>query len=1102
MAPFRLLRGFWSRLGLQARLTLGVGGVLLAVFVAGQGVATARLARDYRADLEREARRTVETLTLGVALYAATGDVEGIRALFRETAALPGVRRLAWTSAGGLLSVAAAGESAEPRAPLWFRRWVDLPAGTLGVPATLAGNHYGTLEIAFDATSWENRLWREVQLETGMALLTLAGLFFAIALLLRVELRTLARLPEVARRLARGDPGIAGEADARLAPEIRALFHALGQVADELQAALRSMARQQRELAEQLGFARELLHAIPIPVYFKDRQGAYQGVNPAWETFFGRAAHTMVGRPVADLYPDAPAVAAIHAAKDAELWGCEGPQIYEIDLPAAAGCRHCLYTKAVYRDADGQPAGIIGAILDLTELRETQRELERIRQAVESATDAIAVCDLQGRALFVNRAFTAFTGRDREAVNGLGGVAATLANPRLKHEVCPEVQAGRSWTGELAVVGRGGEPVPVLLRASPVCGPDGGQIGLMVAISDLSRLKRAEALTHRLGRILDDSLNEIYTFDAETLRFTQVNRGARRNLGYSEAELQAMTPLDIKPEYDSARFEALLAPLLEGRRDRVRFETLHRRRDGSEYPVKITLEYFPKERPPVFVAVAEDITERRAAEAALRRSEEKYRALVEANNDWLWEVDANGVYTYASPRVKDILGYAPEEVVGRRPFDFMPPDEARRVSSVFAELAAARKPLVMLENVNLHRDGRRVVLETSGLPVFDEAGRYCGYRGIDRDVTARRLAQEALWESEARFENMTANVPGMVFQCQAGPEGDVVFRYVSEGAWALCGEAPQALLEDGKRFLAHMPEADRLHFRQTLDESRRNFGGWNWEGRLELAGDVRWVSWRASPRLLNDGLLVWDGMAANVTDMKAAQLALERSRQELQALSAYLQTVREEEKARIAREIHDELGGTLTALKMDAYWIARRLPAGMDELQAKLATMLGLVDGAVQTTRRICTELRPTVLDDLGLAAAIEWQVAEFEKRTGIACRLERPSEDVAVRGEMAVALFRILQESLTNVARHAHASRVDVACRVTPEHVLLTVEDDGCGMPSHAMEAGHSHGLRGIRERVRHFGGHLTLAGAPGQGTRIVVQLPVQDTTVEAGET
>lgn len=1085
---FGLSRPARRPLGLRGRLTLTVGLLLLGAAVAFQGATTYRTAAAFREDLAHEVDTTLDALTVGVALHAENGDLAGIRRLLHQAVARPSLRKAAWAPPGGETPILEIGRPVQAGVPAWFRAVLNLPAMRVSRPLHLTGTDHGTITAVFDPAPREARLWRETKNQATLTAVVFLALFGAIGVVLRANLAASTRLP--AGRFTAGDrePGDAGPS----AQTAEALAGGLDQVAGEAQTMLRGTREDRCALGEQLHFRQELLNAIPIPVFYKDRSGAYLGVNREWEAFFGRTAESVVGRPVADLYPGHPEIARQHHAMDDALWNQPGVQTYEIDLPAACGAvRRARYTKAVYRRADGSVGGLVGTIIDVTDLRRAEAETVRIRQAMESASDAIVLCDLDGAATFLNPAFTALTGHALDEVNRRGGLAGVLGGP-LSEEICPRVKAGGSWEGELVISDRNGRSVPVFMRANAVEDHDGRPIGLMGVMTDVTERKRAEAVIHRFGRILDQSLNEIYVFDARTLKFTQVNLGARSNLGYSLEELQEMTPMDIKPGFDRPAFEALLAPLREGAVDILRFETVHRRRNGTDYPVQISLQLFRAETPELFVAVVEDFGERQRAEQALRRNEEKYRALVEATNDWLWEIDTAGVYTYASPRVRDILGYEPEEIVGRRPADFMTPEEARRVAHLFAELAAERRPLTLLENINLHKNGREVVLETSGLPIFDDAGNWQGYRGIDRDVTLRWRAEEAYCESEMRFRSMAGNVPGMVFQFVLQAGGARAFRFASDGALALCGEPPQALLDDAQKFLSLLLAEDRERFLAGLGESARDLTAWNWEGRLLAGGGEKWINWRASPRLLGDGTVLWDGVAVNITETKSIQAALEQSRIQLQALSDYLQTAREEEKAHIAREIHDELGGTLTALKMDAYWLAKKLPPEFDALQAKLAGMLAMMDGAVQTTRRICTELRPTVLDDLGLLAAIEWQVAEFEKRMAIECVFHRPAQDARLSEGMAVALFRILQESLTNVARHAKASQVCVLYQATDTHVCLAVEDNGCGISPSAMEAGHSHGLRGIRERVRRFGGDIDILGEPGKGTGILVQLPI----------
>ena len=223
---------------------------------------------------------------------------------------------------------------------------------------------------------------------------------------------------------------------------------------------------------------------------------------------------------------------------------------------------------------------------------------------------------------------------------------------------------------------------------------------------------------------------------------------------------------------------------------------------------------------------------------------------------------------------------------------------------------------------------------------------------------------------------------------------------------------------------------------------------------------------------------------------------------QLRNLSTHLQNVREEEKASIAREIHDDLGGTLTAIKMEIYWLARGLPAGKESapLFERVGSMSQLLDNAVGVTRRIITELRPTILDDLGLLAAIEWHAAQFHKRTGIACRVNCVGDKGNLDKQRSIALFRIFQEALTNVAQHSGASRVEVEFHHGDEEVALSVSDDGCGMPGGHVIAADSYGIRGMFERVGQLGGKIRFDNTPGSGLNVAVVLPLSANHQEEG--
>jgi PAS domain S-box-containing protein len=217
------------------------------------------------------------------------------------------------------------------------------------------------------------------------------------------------------------------------------------------------------------------------------------------------------------------------------------------------------------------------------------------------------------------------------------------------------------------------------------------------------------------------------------------------------------------------------------------------------------------------------------------------------------------------------------------------------------------------------------------------------------------------------------------------------------------------------------------------------------------------------------------------------------TRELLRGLASHQQAAREEERTRMAREIHDEFGQALTALKMDSVWLAKRLLKSQAVLRQKVDSMLELIDGTIQMVRRIATELRPGLLDDLGLAAAIEWQAQDFAERTGIQCGLRLSDANIAYDRDLATAVFRILQETLTNVIRHAEATQICVELDDRPDELVLIVQDNGKGITQSQISDHTSLGLIGMRERARFWGGDVKFQGEPGQGTTVTVRIPRQ---------
>lgn len=263
------------------------------------------------------------------------------------------------------------------------------------------------------------------------------------------------------------------------------------------------------------------------------------------------------------------------------------------------------------------------------------------------------------------------------------------------------------------------------------------------------------------------------------------------------------------------------------------------------------------------------------------------------------------------------------------------------------------------------------------------------------------------------------------------------------------------------------------------------------------------VSYIATPMMENGKIMAVVTAFQDITRRKEAERNLKVSRRQLRELSNFLQTVREEDRTRIAREMHDELGQALTALKMDVAWMLSRIDEEQEPLVGKAENMMALIDSTVDSVRRIAANLRPGLLDDLGLAAAVEWLVDEFRKRTQIGCELHMSHEEFDSAPDLCTTVFRLLQEATTNVARHAHASHVKVTLDDTGDAIELQVEDDGQGFDPQARLGSRkkSFGLLGMRERVTALGGSIELTSQPGHGTRLWVSLPKVMETMERDE-
>ena len=366
-----------------------------------------------------------------------------------------------------------------------------------------------------------------------------------------------------------------------------------------------------------------------------------------------------------------------------------------------------------------------------------------------------------------------------------------------------------------------------------------------------------------------------------------------------------------------------------------------------------------------------------------------------------------------------------------------------------------------------------------------------------RNRRERRQALATLQESEARLRSLAASTPGVIFQMRSCAARGLRFTYASEACEMLLGLSPDELMAETMRFSSLLLEADREPFADAVEVSAREGAKLNWEGRiLTPQHDVKWINLRASLRAQDDGKPFWEGVMWNITHSKRVEEELRASQQQLAALSAHLQHVKEEERERIARDVHDVLGGDLVAMKFETALLAGRLDGPREGIEARVQSISALVDEAIATVSRVTRELRPGILRDFGLAAAIEGQAEDFSGRTGTPCEVLCADHDIDLPEETSIALFRIVQEALTNISKHAGASRVDVRLMHEGDELLLEISDDGKGIAPKDLNKPKSFGLRGIRERIASLGGTLSLDGMGKRGTHMQLRLPLGDAT------
>lgn len=489
------------------------------------------------------------------------------------------------------------------------------------------------------------------------------------------------------------------------------------------------------------------------------------------------------------------------------------------------------------------------------------------------------------------------------------------------------------------------------------------------------------------------------------------------------------------------------------------------------------------------VAINRDMSAYKQAEHELRESEARYRSLVENTHDLIQSVDARGHFLFVNRSWFELLGYSKSELPHITLWQIIAPEEQEHCRTLFAQLKVDTK-LLSLRTTFLTKQGDRIIVEGTATAKYED-DRFAGTYTFLRDVTARVEAEKALLQAEERYRGLFEYAPVMYVITRNDDGLPIILNCNQLFADTLCYPRDKLI----GRSLLEFYTPDSKHKLLSGGYERAMADTFHAEERqlVTRAGGVVNTQLHTKPEFDSTGAVVGTrAMFVDISLRKQVEDRLRETGMQLRKLAQHIEAVREEERTRVAREVHDDLGQMLTALHMDVGWLDRHVPAADAAIQQKLDSMADLIATVIKSVQRIAAELRPGMLDTLGLVAAVQWQLEQFGERAEIDCKLEADFEDDrSLDRDLATVLFRILQEALTNVARHAQASELRVELSKEAEHIRMTVADNGVGLDPAVLSDPHSFGLIGMRERVHPWHGRLEIHSAPNQGTTIDIAIP-----------
>jgi PAS domain S-box-containing protein len=723
-------------------------------------------------------------------------------------------------------------------------------------------------------------------------------------------------------------------------------------------------------------------------------------------------------------------------------------------------------------------------------LQETEHRFELLVGSVRDY--AIFMLDLSGRIISWNEGAERIKGYSREEILGrdlsVFYTPAEIARGEPHYNLSQAKMYGR-FEQEGERIRKDGSVFWASVVFTALRDTNGELVGFVKVTRDITERRRSEEQITYMARLMEDTTDAIFSTDASFVIRTW-NKAAELLFGYSLAEVRGKSARAIlRTQMNEDKIGAIREKML--RTGYWKGEVYYLTKAGTVLTIMLSASGVKNQegRSDGYVMVCRDFTERKKIELQLeqfnKELEEQVRkktaeitGIFERITDAFVALDKNLCYTYLNKKAGELIHRDPSSLIGRYVWDIFPDAIGSDTWLAFNKAMAEQRYIVNTDYyppLDLWQENH-LYPSPDGLSVFI------------RDISEKKRREKEITDYKYALDQ--SSIVSITDEKGA-------IKYVNDNFCRISGYTTAELIGYSHRVVGtpYHPQEFFRYMWKTISK------GEVWKGEIRNRskdGAIYWVDMTIIP-FLNAKGEPYEYMAldSDITERKEAEELLSQSYHDIRELASHLQVIREEERAGIAREIHDELGQQLTGLKMDVSWMSKRKAVQEDsELRQKAATTLGLLDTTIMTVRRIATDLHPSILDDLGLIAAIEWQCQEFGRRSGIRTEFTSEVTDFPFSSAIAMGLFRICQESMTNIARHAAASRICISLHRETNEFILKIEDDGKGFEIRTTGSKKTLGLLGMKERTLMMGGEFRIESEPGKGTTVFVIVPI--TTIQ----